>query len=118
MDGFIREYSISNRLTESQKDAVFAICNEEHEKYPFILNGPPGTGKTFTIVETIEALIRMDKKNRILVCAQSNQACDHVAEEVMKRFGGVFNEKNVLRLKSTGNDFKSRDIKFDRIIYV
>jgi helicase MOV-10 len=113
---FVREFSISDCLTESQKDAIFAICNKEHGVSPFILNGPPGTGKTLTIVEAIKAILRMDESNRVLICTPANFGADRVAEELMKHFGNVLNESNVLRLRSPSNDFKVRDRKFDSIL--
>jgi len=43
-----------------------------------IIHGPPGTGKTSTIVEVILQLLRIKKK--VLVCAPSNVAVDTIAE--------------------------------------
>lgn len=54
-------------LNESQQEAVrFALAAEQVA----LIHGPPGTGKTFTLVELIRQLIL--QKKRILVCGPSN----------------------------------------------
>jgi len=116
MGEFMQKYRVSDRLTSAQQDAIFAICNKEHMDSPFVLFGPPGTGKTFVISETIQTFLKMSDSNRLLVCTPSNMAADHVAEQLMKDFGGVLNVKTVLRLRSTGNNYYLRDPKFDDII--
>jgi superfamily II DNA or RNA helicase len=118
MASFIHKYRVSPILTPSQRDAVFAICNKEHGECPFVLNGPPGTGKTFTISQTVQTLLRMNSNNRILICAPSNMACDRVAEQLMRDFGDVLNNQNVLRLNSISADYYSRDKQFDSIVLV
>lgn len=63
-----------------------------------IVHGPPGTGKTTTLVEAInETLMR---ENQVLVCAQSNMAVDWISEKLVDR--GI----NVLRI---GNPTRVND---------
>lgn len=63
-----------------------------------IVHGPPGTGKTTTLVEAInETLMR---ESQILVCAQSNMAVDWISEKLVDR--GI----NVLRI---GNPTRVND---------
>src|SRR3712207_5802384 len=63
-----------------------------------IVHGPPGTGKTTTLVEAInETLMR---ENQVLVCAQSNMAVDWICEKLVDR--GI----NVLRI---GNPTRVND---------
>lgn len=45
-----------------------------------IIHGPPGTGKTTTLVETIHQLVK--RESQVLVCAPSNAACDLLAEKL------------------------------------
>ena len=48
-----------------------------------IVHGPPGTGKTTTLVEAInETLMR---ESQVLVCAQSNMAVDWISEKLVDR---------------------------------
>ena len=63
-----------------------------------IVHGPPGTGKTTTLVEAIYETLR--RENQVLVCAQSNMAVDWISERLMDR--GV----EVLRI---GNPTKVND---------
>ncbi|KAI6183190.1 Pept-C1 domain-containing protein [Aphelenchoides bicaudatus] len=115
MNAFVRKYNISPILTPSQLDAVFAICKKEHRNCPFVLYGPPGTGKTFTISQAVQTLLKMKSTNRILICTPSNMAADRVAIQLMEDFGDILNKNNVLRLRSTGNNYFLRDRHFDEI---
>lgn len=49
---------------------------------PYLLIGFPGTGKTKVIVESICQLFT-NSKNRILVCASSNNVCDEIAQKLI-----------------------------------
>lgn len=63
---------INHKLNESQQQAVrAALCS-----VPFKILGPPGTGKTETIVEIIIQLLKRD--NSILMCGPSNTSIDNV----------------------------------------
>ncbi|CAH1967597.1 unnamed protein product [Acanthoscelides obtectus] len=66
-----------------QKIAVSKILNNTAKPVPYIVFGPPGTGKTVTLVEAILQIKRKTQK-KILVCAPANAACDVVAEKLMK----------------------------------
>lgn len=48
-----------------------------------IVHGPPGTGKTTTLVEAIYETLR--RESQVLVCAQSNMAVDWICEKLMDR---------------------------------
>ncbi|MFM2226344.1 MAG: hypothetical protein RJA07_2546 [Bacteroidota bacterium] len=65
----------NNRLNESQQQAVNAIIQNEEMT---IVHGPPGTGKTTTLVEAIFQLVK--KEEKILVSAPSNTAVDNIAK--------------------------------------
>jgi superfamily I DNA and/or RNA helicase len=80
----------NGRLNESQQKAVAAIVNTP---LVTILHGPPGTGKTTTLIEGIIQLIRNGEK--VLVSAPSNAAVDHIAR-------GLINKNvHILRLGNT-----------------
>ncbi len=82
-------------LNQSQEKAVNHVLAA---KDIAIVHGPPGTGKTTTLVEAIYETLH--RENQILVCAQSNTAVDWIAEKLVDR--GV----NVLRI---GNPTRVND---------
>ncbi len=80
----------NEQLNESQKQAVAAITQNESIK---IVHGPPGTGKTTTLIEAILQLIKAGEK--VLVSAPSNTAVDNIAKGLIQQ--GV----NLLRVGNT-----------------
>ena len=82
-------------LNPTQEDAVNKVL---WAKDVAIVHGPPGTGKTTTLVEAIYETLR--RENQVLVCAQSNMAVDWISEKLVDR--GV----NVLRI---GNPTRVND---------
>ena len=67
---------ISENLNINQKEAV--KCTLSADNFHLII-GPPGTGKTYVIIEIIKQLIRTNKK--ILVTAWTNIAVDNILEK-------------------------------------
>lgn len=67
-------------LNQSQEAAVNKILNTQDVS---IVHGPPGTGKTTTVVEAIYETLH--RENQVLVCAQSNTAVDWIAEKLTDR---------------------------------
>ncbi|KAG7439173.1 P-loop containing nucleoside triphosphate hydrolase protein [Guyanagaster necrorhizus] len=66
-----------------QLETVAAIVHQQRGSVPFIVFGPPGTGKTVTIVEAIEQLLKRDPNSRILACTPNNSAADLIAQKLM-----------------------------------
>ncbi len=84
-------------LNEGQQNAISALL-ENNELG--IVHGPPGTGKTTTLVEAISQWVQKGKK--VLVSAPSNTAVDHIASLLPKEY-------SVLRI---GNSVKVREDVF------
>ena len=82
-------------LNQTQEDAVNKVLRA---KDVAIVHGPPGTGKTTTLVEAVYETLR--RENQVLVCAQSNMAVDWISEKLVDR--GI----NVLRI---GNPTRVND---------
>ena len=82
-------------LNPTQEKAVNEVLRA---KDVAIVHGPPGTGKTTTLVEAIYETLH--RESQVLVCAQSNMAVDWISEKLVDR--GV----NVLRI---GNPTRVND---------
>lgn len=82
-------------LNRTQEEAVNNVL---HAKDVAIVHGPPGTGKTTTLVEAIYETLQ--RESQVLVCAQSNMAVDWISEKLVDR--GV----NMLRI---GNPSRVND---------
>lgn len=67
----------SVNLNEGQNRALSQIFNA---KDVAIIHGPPGTGKTTTLVNAIKEVVKTEKQ--VLVCAQSNAAVDLMVEKL------------------------------------
>jgi helicase MOV-10 len=59
-----------------QWHAVSSIVEGSHIPYPFVVFGPPGTGKTTTLVEAILQFVKNKPFMKVLVCAPTNTAAD------------------------------------------
>ena len=99
--GYLRDLFYSNHKAETFTFAPlsFPFLNVSQEravnevlraKDVAVVHGPPGTGKTTTLVEAIYETLR--RENQVLVCAQSNMAVDWISEKLVDR--GI----NVLRI--------------------
>jgi superfamily I DNA and/or RNA helicase len=80
-------------LNESQKQAIVTSITAPNIA---IVHGPPGTGKTTTLVGLIQALTKNEK--RILVCASSNNAVDLLASRLHQMGINVLRIGNITRI--------------------
>ncbi|XP_073150723.1 uncharacterized protein [Henckelia pumila] len=69
---------VNSNLDSSQKDAISKALSS---KDLFLLHGPPGTGKTTTVIEII--LQEVKRGSKILACAASNIAVDNIVERLV-----------------------------------
>ena len=107
--GYLRDLFYSHQKAEtytfSPMHFPYLNCTQEEAvnkvlwaKDVAVVHGPPGTGKTTTLVEAIYETLR--RENQVLVCAQSNMAVDWISEKLVDR--GI----NVLRI---GNPTRVND---------
>ena len=127
--------SFSNqRLNESQQQAVKAVLQNEQIT---IIHGPPGTGKTTTLIEAVIQLIKNGEK--VLVSAPSNTAVDNIAKGLIQqhvkllrvgnaskadetifshtpegRLANSKQQKEIKQLKQRAEEFRKMALKYKR----
>ena len=80
-------------LNRSQNDAIQKAVEAQEVS---IIHGPPGTGKTTTLVEAV--METLERETQVLVCAPSNAAVDWISEQLMRRGVNVLRIGNPLRM--------------------
>ena len=80
-------------LNRSQQEAIQRAVESQEVS---IIHGPPGTGKTTTLVEAI--IETLQRETQVLVCAPSNAAVDWISEQLMRRGIHVLRVGNPLRM--------------------
>lgn len=80
-------------LNATQEEAVNKVL---HAKDVAIVHGPPGTGKTTTLVEAVYETLH--RENQVLVCAQSNMTVDWISEKLVDRGVSVLRIGNPSRV--------------------
>jgi helicase MOV-10 len=101
----LRDIVPFNRLVGGNPEQLSTVASILHlppGSCPFIVFGPPGTGKTVTIVEAIRQLLHRDDKVKILVCAPSNSAADLVATKLIDGVDPLY----LCRLNSLSRKYK------------
>ena len=91
-------------LNYEQQKAISTIVDNEYGEVPYLISGPPGTGKTKTIVETAIQLISRESESsipHILVCAPSDAAADTLTS----RLSLHFNKFQLFRLNGYTRSF-------------
>ncbi len=79
-DADLVEPVLDQGLNDSQRDAVRMALSARDVA---LIHGPPGTGKTTTVVELIRRAVRRGKK--VLACAPSNLAVDNMLERLLAK---------------------------------
>ncbi|XP_059844469.1 RNA helicase Mov10l1 [Hypanus sabinus] len=86
-------------LNDHQKFAVKQIVRGECRPTPYIVFGPPGTGKTVTILEAILQIYFTLPHSRILATAPSNSAADLLCIRLHE--SGLLNQGDMVRVNAT-----------------
>lgn len=87
---------VNEQLNELQQEAVKGILASHRSAVPFVVWGPPGTGKTVTLVEAILQVYLNISHSRMLVCAPSNSAADLLTEKLWA--SGLLVSSDIVRL--------------------
>jgi DNA polymerase alpha-associated DNA helicase A len=72
-------WSSDSQLNDSQKAAV---AHALHAREVALIHGPPGTGKTHTLIALILQLLSRNPTQRVLVCGPSNISVDNIVERL------------------------------------
>ncbi len=83
-------------LNPSQNAAIQKVLDARDVA---IVHGPPGTGKTTTLVEAVIETLR--RETQVLVCAPSNAAVDWISEQLSRRGVAVLRVGNPLRMSDS-----------------
>lgn len=96
----------NKNLNEFQKNAVVNVLKSEARPCPYIVFGPPGTGKTSTLTELILQIMRYGS-SKILVAAPSNSAADLLTKRLIQ-FGRL-EPKELVRILAMSRSMESLD---------
>ncbi|XP_049608484.1 putative helicase mov-10-B.1 [Syngnathus scovelli] len=105
--GDVPELSFYNRQLEQNDEQCRAVRNivaGTSRPAPYLVFGPPGTGKTVTLVEAIKQLYKVQKECHILACASSNSAADLLCTRILQGHG---NKSTVYRMYASSRDPQS-----------
>ncbi|KAM3933121.1 helicase MOV-10 [Leptodactylus fuscus] len=86
---------------QEQYMAVKQILSGLSRPAPYLLFGPPGTGKTVTLVEAIKQVLKHIPGCHVLACAPSNSASDLLCERLMNHI----DKKDIYRIMAASRDF-------------
>lgn len=116
------------RVQESQDpleegDEAFKAMDESKQKalreilatVPiFVLQGPPGVGKTYLVGELMRRRFAHDSATRVLLSAQSNSAIDHLMDEVQGVFSGAAVQPVMIRARAADDDAQEGSLELDK----
>ncbi|XP_053740510.1 RNA helicase Mov10l1 isoform X3 [Synchiropus splendidus] len=86
-------------LNSSQREAVKRILAGECRPTPYMLFGPPGTGKTITLIEAILQVHHRVTSSRVLVCTPSNSAADLIC--IRLHYSGFLHSGSFVRVNAS-----------------
>jgi len=100
------QFSPFNRLISTnphQMTAIRNILKRSSGPLPYIIFGPPGTGKTITLVEAMKQVLKKEPSARIIAAAPSNAAADLMAERLKEHL----QKKQILRYHAPSRNTKT-----------
>ncbi|KAF6041478.1 MOV10 [Bugula neritina] len=101
LDMSLRLFTKEIETNKEQLTAIQHIVKGTSRPAPYLIFGPPGTGKTTTLVEAIKQVYRECPHSRILACAPQNAAADLVTEKLLKHI----DMKDIMRLQAMSRTY-------------
>lgn len=78
-----RQVDVDPKLNDEQRSAVQNLVEfDQRSRVPYVIFGPPGTGKTATLVEALRHIVRVHSDIHVLVCCPTNAAADLLVERL------------------------------------
>ncbi|TVY83658.1 putative helicase MOV-10 [Lachnellula suecica] len=85
--GYFKRNYFDRELNWEQLKVIESVCEQDYGSLPFLVSGPPGTGKTKTLVELAVQLIKYtDGVSHLLFCAPSDPAADTIVQRLSPHF--------------------------------
>ncbi|XP_077191029.1 helicase MOV-10 isoform X2 [Paroedura picta] len=102
-------YDLNLEKNEEQSRAIHQVVAGTSRPAPYLIFGPPGTGKTVTMVEAIKQVLRCIEGSHVLACAPSNSASDLLCQHLMKHV----EKRSIYRINASSRDYRliPEDIK-------
>uniref|UniRef100_A0A4W3JGP6 RNA helicase n=1 Tax=Callorhinchus milii TaxID=7868 RepID=A0A4W3JGP6_CALMI len=102
LDQSLRLHDRALEENPEQFDAIRYILSGLSRPAPYLIFGPPGTGKTVTIVEAIKQVVDHIPNAHILACAPSNSATDLLCQRLLKHL----DKQSLYRLNAFCREWK------------
>ncbi|KAL1020483.1 hypothetical protein UPYG_G00000620 [Umbra pygmaea] len=103
----LRLYDKVLEQNPEQYSAIQNIVDGSSRPAPYLIFGPPGTGKTVTMVESMKQVLKTQSKSHILACAPSNSAADLLAVKLRDHL----EKRNVFRMYAASRNFEDVPIQ-------
>ncbi|XP_019402364.1 PREDICTED: putative helicase MOV-10 [Crocodylus porosus] len=97
----LRLFDRSLESNKEQCEAVRGIVSGLSRPAPYLIFGPPGTGKTVTVVEAIKQVLDRIKGSHVLACAPSNSAADLLCQRLLQHWDA----RHIYRLNASCRDY-------------
>eukprot|EP00494_Astrolonche_serrata_P031011 UN31280 len=100
----------NKQLNLEQREAIYHITNGMHGRCPYIIFGPPGTGKTVTVIEAILQVLNKHENAKLLCITPS----DGSADLLVQRLARHQNTNEMVRINAM---FRHTSVPYDVLKY-